>query len=75
MKTIKVKVHKPIIGHEIDQIVSVDCDDEGTPLNFFWRRQLKAAKLDGCCEVVTETKPIRKKVVRDVSVADEGDGE
>ncbi len=67
----KIKINKPIIGHSIDQVVDVEVDEEGTPLNFFWRRQLSAAKLDDCCEIVTDNKSFRKKVDREVSVADE----
>ncbi len=50
--TKEIKVNKKIRGHTIGQVVTVECDGEGTPLEFFWRRQLKAAEMDNCCEIM-----------------------
>jgi hypothetical protein len=50
-------VNHGIMGHGDGDRVRVGADDEGTPLSFIWRRRLKAAEIDGCCEVVDETPP------------------
>jgi hypothetical protein len=55
---IKIKVNKPIGEHKIGSIVDVAADDEGTPLDLHWRRRLKDAEFDSCCEVV---KPAAKQ--------------
>jgi hypothetical protein len=41
-------------------IVNVLCDKSGTPLDIFWRRRLKDAKIDNCCEIV-KPKPRKLK--------------
>ena len=51
MNRIKIKVNKMIPPYQVDQIVEVLCDKEGTPLDAFWRRKLRDAKFDQCCEV------------------------
>jgi len=43
---------KRVPGFRRDEVVGVDADDEGIPLDRFWRRRLRDAKRDGCCEVV-----------------------
>lgn len=53
---INIKVNKLIPGFTVDQVVSVACDENGTPLDFHWRRKLKDARLDNCCEVVKDVK-------------------
>lgn len=55
-----IKINKPFPGYNVDQLVMVQTDSEGTPLDFFWRRRLKDAKTDNCCEIV---KSATKKVV------------
>ncbi len=50
--TITVKVHR-VSGFAAGQEVPVTVDDEGTPLDQFWRRRLRDAKRDQCCEVLT----------------------
>ena len=52
MSRVKIKVNFGIPGYEPDQIVYVEGDVNGTPLDFDWRRRLNAARIDGCCEVV-----------------------
>ena len=48
----RVKVLKEFDGHKVGEEVSVPCDKEGTPLERSWRRRLKDAKADKCCEII-----------------------
>lgn len=48
----KIKVNGSIPGFTKEQIVEVETDEDGTPLEFLWRRRLKDAKVDNCCEVI-----------------------
>lgn len=50
--TIQVKVNGRIPGYPPGTIVKVAVDEEGTPLKLLWRRRLKDAKIDKCCEIV-----------------------
>lgn len=52
--TIRIRVlHPGLPGHSVGDVVEVAVDSEGTPLEQFWRRRLKDAERDDCCEVVT----------------------
>lgn len=55
----KIQINKSIPGFEEGTIIDVTTDSKGTPLDIFWRRRLKDAVLDNCCEIV---KPVQKKV-------------
>ena len=60
-KILKIQVNKTIGDYGPGSIVSVDADGEGTPLNHIWRRRLKDAETDQCCEIVEpEEKPVDK---------------
>lgn len=50
--TILVRVLGAIPPHEKGSVIRVRCDSEGTPLELQWRRRLKDAERDGCCEIV-----------------------
>ena len=52
----------------------IDCDEEGTPKDFNWRRRLKDSAVDGCIEkkqaaklVEAPTLKVSKKNVKEVS--------
>lgn len=42
-------------------IHTIEADENGVPMDWHWRRRLRAAVHDGCCEVVVE-KPGPKRV-------------
>lgn len=52
MKNLKIKVLKEFDGHKAGEEVSVPCDQHSIPLARSWRRRLKDAERDKCCEVV-----------------------
>lgn len=75
IERVEVKVLGTIPGHPPGTVVSVPCDDEGTPLAEEWRRRLRDAKRDGCCEVVArplEPRKRRTKKRRTLEFAEEG---
>lgn len=51
-KFIRIRVNGTLPGYPPKQTVAVEADSEGTPLSEYWRRRLKDAKIDNCCEVV-----------------------
>jgi len=57
MKTIKLKLNKPMAGYEEGREVAIDVDRNKVPLKRFWRRRLKDAKTDNCVEIVKVSKP------------------
>lgn len=50
--TIRIKVNGTLPGYHKGQTVTVACDPEGIPFLEYWRRRLRDAKMDNCCEVV-----------------------
>ena len=60
--TIQIKVNGTIPGHPPGSIVKVAVDAEGTPLELLWRRRLKDAKIDKCCEIVPGSKGPEPKI-------------
>jgi hypothetical protein len=51
----KIKVHKPFGGYNEGQVVEVTFKD-GIPASREWRRRLRDAELDGCCEILKSRK-------------------
>lgn len=53
---ITILIHR-VAGYRPDHKVVVATDSEGTPLDLFWRRRLRDAKRDHCCEVLNPAAP------------------
>lgn len=64
-KILKIQVNKNIGDYGPGSIVSVDADQEGTPLNHIWRRRLKDAETDQCCEIVEPEKKLVDKPAKE----------
>ena len=54
--TIKILIHR-VAGYKPGHEVIVATDSVGNPLDLFWRRRLRDAKRDQCCEVVNSAAP------------------
>lgn len=64
MKNRKLKINSDFIsGHIKGEIVEIQVDSIGVPINPFWRKRLKDAQVDQCCELVEEKakKPNKSK--------------
>lgn len=57
----KLKLNQPMKGYEAGREVVVQTDANGVPLEKFWRRRIRDAKIDNCVEVVKPSKPKREK--------------
>ncbi len=55
-RTKKLKLNAPLRGLNAETIVTLRTDSHGTPLDSYWRRRLRDAEIDGCVEIVKETK-------------------
>lgn len=51
-KYIKIKVNTNLGEIEAGSVIEVLADESGTPLEKYWRRRLKDAEVDNCCELV-----------------------
>ena len=60
MKKFKFKLNKDLNGFKAGRVIGIACDDDGIPLDAFWFRRLKDAKIDNCIELVNE-KPAAKE--------------
>ena len=56
MREIKLKLNIPLAGYQAGQTVTVQTDRANVPLDRFWRRRMKDAKIDNCLQVVNNTK-------------------
>lgn len=54
MKTIKLKINKPLKNYASGSIVDVEVDANNQPINVYWQRRLQDAELDNCVEIVAE---------------------
>lgn len=66
-KRIRIKVNGTIPGHPPGSIVVVNADERGTPLDASWRRRLRDAEVDECCEVVqraSRSTSTRKRITK-----------
>lgn len=57
----KLKLNQPMAGYEAGREVTIQTDRNGVPLEKFWRRRIRDAKIDNCVEVVKPSKPKREK--------------
>jgi hypothetical protein len=58
---LRLKINLPVGGHNAGDIIEVDADEKGTPLEQFWRRRLTDAAIDNCVEIViAKTEPTKK---------------
>ena len=57
----KLKLNNPLAGYEAGRTVSIQTDANGVPLEKFWRRRIRDAKIDNCVEVVKTSRPKREK--------------
>ena len=53
MKTRQIRITSKNLGNHVGQLVRVDTDPQGTPLELAWRRRLEA----GMCEFIEEKPP------------------
>ena len=62
MESIEIKINHGLIEHNDGDVVKVEVHP-GTkiPIENFWRRRLRDAAIDGCCEIVEPVKKSRRK--------------
>lgn len=60
-KKVNFKINAAIGGKVKGQIVTLECDKAGTPLDTFWRRRLKDSATDNCMEIYKEAKAPKAK--------------
>ena len=58
---IKLKLNVDLEKKKAGTILSLETDAEGNILNSFWSRRLKDSAIDGCVEIVNETKKSKKR--------------
>jgi flagellar basal body L-ring protein FlgH len=72
MNSVQIKVTKNMSAYKVGDIITVPIDEKGTPKSLFWRRRLKDAKMDGCCEIV---RPVTNKIVIKKETIEDGESE
>ncbi len=61
MKYAELKINGTVPGHTPGQVVKIEVDDNGTPLQKHWRDRLRDAVTDDCVTLIQpkQTKPKR----------------
>lgn len=57
----KLLIKKPVGKYKVGEIIQVDCDKYGIPLNQYWRNRLKDSAIDQCVEEIQPERPVSKK--------------
>ena len=62
-KYIQIRALKDLGKAKEQEVVKVLADENGIPFSAFWRKRLKDAELDNCCELIieNEVKPKQPK--------------
>ena len=58
---IVICIHKNLGTAEAGTEVRVNADENGIPLNAFWRKRLRDSNIDGCCSLKANTPEKTKK--------------
>lgn len=53
---INLKLNVPLRGHAEGMIITTEADENGVPLDRYWRARLNDAAVDNCVSVVTDKK-------------------
>ena len=62
---IQIEIKKDFAPYKVGDIISVNAGGGNVPLDSFWRRRLKDAKVDDCCSIVKPA--VKKEVTEKVS--------
>lgn len=52
--TTLLKINKDLGIYKKDQIIELDSDEHGTPIDIYWQRRLQDAKIDNCVSIVQD---------------------
>lgn len=65
MKKVKFQVNKICGGHQIGDVIELQCDEDGSPVSRYWYRRLIDAQTDNCISLIEEhgikTKKLEEK--------------
>tara|TARA_R110000851_G_scaffold31113_4_gene84432 strand:- start:1569 stop:1799 length:231 start_codon:yes stop_codon:yes gene_type:complete len=56
----KIKLNAPLKGFPAGHRLEIDTDKDGVALSRYWRDRIKDAEIDGCIELIIETKRSKK---------------
>lgn len=60
-KYVQLKVNVNMGDLPAGKVIDVLADDDGIVLDPFWRKRLKDAKIDNCCELVVPEPPAKAR--------------
>ena len=66
-KYIEIKANKSLGVVAAGKVIKVLADDDGVPLQTFWRRRLKDAEVDNCCEIVVTVEANKSEKAKPVA--------
>lgn len=49
---IKIKLNIPMLGFKTGKTLLIECDENGNPVELFWRNRFKDKLIDNCVEVI-----------------------
>ncbi len=63
MRKAILTINTPMRGYSEGDTVKINTDENGTPLDAFWRGRLKDASIDKCCSLDFK-KPAKKRTAK-----------
>lgn len=48
----QLKINKSFAGYKAGQIIDIQCDDRGNPLDSFWFARVRDSRIDACVEFI-----------------------
>ncbi len=57
----RIKINKSLRGFVPGQTTLIEVNEDGIPLDSFWRKRFKDAERDNCLEIVQDEKPKKQK--------------
>lgn len=56
MKRIKIKLNIDLLKYKKGNVISIVCDESGTPIDQFWRKRLRDSVKDNCVTIIEDKK-------------------
>ena len=60
-ETKELKIKRNIGGKKPGDVIEIQVDKDGTPIERYWRDRVKDASIDGCVEFVAQKESFTKK--------------
>lgn len=65
--SVKIKLNVGLGQYPKDTILNIETDEKGVPLDRYWRRRFIDSEIDNCIETISDKKPTKKSIKKEIS--------